>query len=76
MREMKESNERWIGRIPCHWQMQPIKYQFDLVAGATPLSSVEAFWDGSVVWITPADYKTSDKYVSKGKRNITKQGYN
>ena len=64
MREMKESNERWIGRIPCHWQMQPIKYQFDLVAGATPLSSVEAFLYCILVWITPAFYITSDKYVS------------
>lgn len=76
MHEMKESNETWVGKIPCHWQMQPIKYQFNLVAGATPLSNVEAFWDGDVVWVTPADYKTSDKYVSEGKRNITKQGYN
>ena len=75
MHEMKESNETWIGKIPCHWQMQPIKYQFNLVAGATPLSNVEAFWDGDVVWVTPADYKTSDKYVSEGKRNLTKQGY-
>lgn len=75
MREMKESNEVWIGMIPTHWQMKPIKYQFDLLAGATPLSNVETFWDGNVVWITPADYKTSDKYVSEGKRNITKQGY-
>ena len=34
-------------------------------------------WNGDIPWLTPADMKDlKGKYVSKGNRNITKEGYN
>lgn len=53
-----------------------MKYLFDIYAGATPKSDNPAFWDGNITWITPSDYKTNEKYVSKGSRTITQKGYN
>lgn len=52
-----------------------LKYIFDIVAGATPKSDIESFWDGSISWVTPADYKSDDKYVSHGAKTITDAGY-
>lgn len=72
---MKDSGIEWIGEIPEHWKSVQIKHLYTLVSGATPSPNAEN-WDGDVLWITPADYKTNDKYVSCGKRNLTKQGYN
>ena len=74
-RPMKPSGVEWIGDVPEGWEIRKIKYCFDIIAGATPKSEVSEYWDGDIVWITPADYKTEDKYVYQGKRNISAEGY-
>lgn len=75
-REMKDSGIRWIGKMPSDWKIVSIKRKFTLFSGSTPKSEIEENWDGDIVWITPADYKTADKYVNRGKRNISDKGLN
>ena len=75
MREMKDSGISWIGEIPAQWNVYPLKYSFDFIAGATPDSTNSDLWDGDILWITPADYKTKDVYVSGGSRNLSDLGY-
>lgn len=75
MREMKDSGIEWVGAIPSSWRTIQIKNLFTILSGATPTPDTDN-WDGDVLWITPADYKTKDKYVSGGKRNISQQGFN
>ena len=65
----------WIGEIPEGWGVHRIKHHFSVISGATPKSENMAYWDGDIPWITPADFKTEDKYVSKGRRNLTEEGY-
>lgn len=72
---MKDSGISWIGKVPQNWPIYPLKYTFDFVAGATPDSSKADLWDGDVLWITPADYKTKDVYVSGGARNLSDLGF-
>lgn len=72
---MKESGIEWIGQIPEGWDVKKIKHIFDVYSGATPKSGIEDFWDGDVKWVTPADYKTEDKYIFGGRRNISQLGY-
>lgn len=74
MRAMKDSGIEWIGEIPQSWDIRKIKTCFDIIAGATPKSGKAEFWDGDIVWITPADYKTDDVYVSSGHKNISQAG--
>lgn len=74
-RNYKDSGVQWIGKVPSHWNMAKLKYDFHIYAGATPKTENPIYWDGDIIWITPADYKTSDKYVSQGKRTISKEGY-
>lgn len=76
MAKMKDSGIEWIGEIPEGWKSIFCKYIFNVISGSTPESSKKEYWDGEINWITPADYKTDDKYVCKGKRNITLAGYN
>jgi len=75
MRQMKDSGIEWVGNIPATWKSIQIKNLFTILSGATPTPDTDN-WDGDVLWITPADYKTKDKYVSGGKRNISQQGFN
>ena len=76
MREMKDSGISWINEIPRNWNVEPIKYSYRLIAGATPESTNVDFWDGDIKWITPADFKTKDVFVMGGSRNLTIEGYN
>lgn len=75
MREMKDSGISWIGDLPSAWATMPIKYNFTLVAGATPDSHNPDLWDGDVNWITPADFKTEDVYVKEGSRKLSEIGF-
>lgn len=74
MRKMKDSGIEWIGEIPESWSTQKIKYCFSLIAGATPKSGNSEYWDGDIVWITPADFTTKDMYVKNGHQTITVEG--
>ena len=74
-REMKDSRVEWLGEIPKDWKVTKIKHKFKIVAGATPKSEQKENFDGNIIWITPADYKTTDKYVFVGKRNLSNIGY-
>lgn len=75
MRTMKDSGIEWIGQIPQEWDVCKIKNCFNVFAGATPKSGNSEFWDGDIVWVTPADYTTEQKYISKGRKNITREGF-
>ena len=74
-REMKDSGIQWIGKIPKNWDVRPIKNSFSIVSGSTPDSDKAEYWEGDIPWITPADFKTIDKYTSGGSRFITEKGY-
>lgn len=74
MREMKDSGVPWIGNIPKGWEMNAIKHCFTVVSGGTPDTNVPMFWNGDIPWVTPANYKTEEHFVSKGDRFLTKKG--
>lgn len=71
----KDSGVEWIGKIPSHWEVVKLKYDFNIYAGATPKTEVNKYWDGDITWVTPADYKTEDKFILSGQRTLTKEGY-
>lgn len=72
---MKDSGVPWVGNIPKHWNCCSLKYNYNTISGATPNSNDISLWDGEIVWVTPADYKTKDVYVCSGARKITYKGY-
>ena len=47
----------------------------DIVAGGTPATRNDAFWNGEISWITPADLSQHHaRYIFSGERNITDIG--
>ena len=73
-RAMKDSGIVWIGSIPSNWKIKPLKYSLQIGSGSTPDSKEPSYWDGEIPWITPADYKTKDVFVSEGHSFITEAG--
>lgn len=61
-------------------EMEYQRYQLrdigDIVSGATPKTTVAENFGGAIPWLTPADLSGyTQKYISHGARNLTKQGY-
>ena len=74
MLNLKDSGVQWIGEVPEHWEVCKIKNKFMIISGGTPKSDVESYWNGDVVWVTPADYNTEDKVIVKGKKKYNRRG--
>ena len=73
---MKDSGNRWIGKIPESWDTKKLKYGFDIFSGSTPDSGNADYWDGDIVWVTPADYNTEGMTINDSDKKLTKSGYN
>ncbi|HIF9177737.1 TPA: restriction endonuclease subunit S [Photobacterium damselae] len=75
--EYKDSDVEWLGMLPNHWDLKPIKYIFKIENGSTPKSGISEYWDGDITWITPSDLsKISTKFISSSSRCITFAGFN
>jgi type I restriction enzyme S subunit len=76
MRAMKDSGVEWIGEIPEGWSIERIKHNANVINGATPRSDDPAYWDGTIVWVTPADMKDDISRISSSAKMITEAGLN
>lgn len=48
-----------------------------MVGGSTPKSDESAYWDGEIVWVSPADLsRLSSMYIEDSSRKITEVGLN
>lgn len=54
---MKDSSVDWLGRVPAHWTIRPLKYLASFKSGGTPDKSRLEFWDGYVPWASAKDLK-------------------
>jgi len=59
---MKPSGVQWLGDVPAHWKLSPLKYVVNLRSGGTPSKTNPSFWDGDVPWASSKDLKTEDLY--------------
>ncbi len=70
----KNSDVEWLGQVPVHWETRRLKLAFSkITGGSTPSSSEAAYWDGDIVWVTPADVSRSTRLYTS-LRQITQDG--
>jgi type I restriction enzyme S subunit len=53
--EYRPSGVEWLGEVPEHWEVKPLKRTFLILNGSTPKSSEPDYWDGDIPWATPDD---------------------
>ncbi|PYD46582.1 restriction endonuclease subunit S [Novacetimonas pomaceti] len=57
------------------WKKVSLEKTGKIVSGGTPDTTVPAYWDGDVLWLTPTDVTSlRGKYVEDTKRKITQAG--
>jgi type I restriction enzyme S subunit len=54
---MKDSGVEWLGEVPAHWNVQPLKHVADFRSGGTPDKTNLDYWDGAVPWASAKDLK-------------------
>lgn len=54
---MKDSGVEWLGEVPAHWKVKPLKYLVELQSGGTPSKDRADFWDGAIPWASAKDLK-------------------
>jgi type I restriction enzyme S subunit len=55
---MKDSGVPWLGKVPAHWRVAPLKYLVSLRSGGTPSKERLEYWDGQVPWASARDLKS------------------
>lgn len=71
---MKDSGIDWLGQIPEHWDVKPVKRLVSVKSGATPNKNIEEYWDGNVPWVSPKDMKTD--FITTTIDKITEKALN
>jgi type I restriction enzyme S subunit len=70
--KMRDSGVEWLGEVPEHWEIIPLKYLCTFSGGGTPSKDNLSYWtDGDIPWVSPKDMKsfwlsnTQDKITEK-----------
>ncbi len=66
---MKPSGIEWLGDVPAHWGVTPLKYVVHLRSGGTPSKANLAYWNGDVPWASSKDLKV--EALSDSQDHIT-----
>lgn len=82
---MKDSGVEWLGEVPEHWELVPLKYLCNFSGGGTPTKDNLSYWlGGTVPWVSPKDMKSfwisetqdyvTPKAVSESSTNYVEEG--
>jgi type I restriction enzyme S subunit len=63
--KMKPSGIEWLGDVPEHWEIRPLKYIIKLKSGGTPSKENYSYWDGFIPWASSKDLKFEELYDTK-----------
>lgn len=53
----KDSGVEWLGRVPGHWEVSPLRYVVTFRSGGTPSKEKLEYWDGDIPWASAKDLK-------------------
>jgi type I restriction enzyme S subunit len=56
--KMKPSGVEWLGDVPAHWEVHPLKFVVRFESGGTPNKGNPDYWDGDVPWASAKDLKS------------------
>ena len=55
------------------WEFLKMSEVGKIISGATPRTNIEEYWNGTHLWITPAEIKEGDNYLYSTERRITEK---
>ena len=65
----------FVDGVPKGWTFKHIEQIGEVVAGGTPSTKFDEYWNGDIPWLTPADLSDFDGiYIRKGSTSISELG--
>lgn len=61
----RESRVEWLGDVPDHWSVSPLKRLVSLRSGGTPDKTRAEYWDGEIPWASAKDLKSDFLFDSQ-----------
>lgn len=55
--DCKDSGIEWLGEVPSHWGLVPVKHLARFFSGGTPSKENEDYWEGEIPWASAKDMK-------------------
>jgi type I restriction enzyme S subunit len=68
---MKDSGVEWLGEVPAHWDVRPLKHLVSLRSGGTPSKEREDYWSGEIPWASAKDLKSD--YLSDTQDHLSQE---
>lgn len=82
--EYKDSGVKWLGEIPSHWEVMPIKHSYKFTVGWTPPTGRNDLFEGNNLWANISDLgkkeinntanRISDSAVRLSGRSMSPKG--
>jgi len=82
--ECKDSGVEWLGDMPKHWELSPLKHLARFSGGGTPSKDNPEFWRGDIPWVSPKDMKSpritstidnvTEMAIDQSSTNLLKEG--
>lgn len=68
---MKPSGIDWLGDIPVHWEVLPLRrITANVATGRTPPSTLDYFSNGELNWFTPGDFSKGIELDASARRIV------
>ncbi|MBQ4808096.1 restriction endonuclease subunit S [Phaeobacter sp. HS012] len=73
---LKDSGIDWLGKVPAHWEVKPVKRVAKLQSGHTPDKQQDEYWNGEIPWVSLNDTAAirSGDYIEETAFSITTEG--
>ena len=71
---LKDSGVKWIGMIPSHWDVVPLKRKMQIIRGGSPRPIEQYLSDEGYNWIKIGDTVKGDKYIRNTSQKIKREG--
>ena len=76
---MKNSGIEWIGKIPQHWEFKKIKWDTNVMRGASPRPIDDPKYfddDGEFSWVRISDVTSSNGFLKQTEQKLSELGAN
>ena len=68
---LKPSGIPWLGDVPGHWEVSPLKFLASFAGGGTPAKENLEFWAGEIPWVSPKDMKS--EWIDDSEDHISEE---
>lgn len=72
--ELSDKIKKIYDRVKEKYSLEKLSKHIDIISGGTPNTNNPRFWNGSIPWLSVADFNSSNRFVATSQKFITEEG--